>query len=45
MEGFMKSFWGACLVIMAIGVGAAFILDSSFQRGASQAFVTSGARL
>jgi hypothetical protein len=41
----MKSFWGACLVILGISIGAAFILDSSYQRGASQAYVTTGARL
>lgn len=41
----MKSFWASLIVIVVIGFGAAFVLDSTFQKSASQAFATTGARL
>jgi hypothetical protein len=44
-EGKMKAFLVSCVVILAIGVGAAFILNASYQKGANQAFATTGVRL
>lgn len=41
----MKSFLMAVVAIVVIGVGAAMILDSSFQKSATQAFATTGARV
>lgn len=41
----MKSFWAALAVMIVIGIGAAYVLDGSFQKGANQAFATTGARL
>lgn len=41
----MKAFMVSCAVILAIGFGAAFILDASYQKTASQSFATTGVRL
>ncbi len=41
----MKAFMVSCAVILAIGFGAAFILDASYQKTASQSFSTTGVRL
>lgn len=44
-ENAVKAFLAACIAIVAIGVGAAFVLDSSFQRNVDQAYVGPGARI
>lgn len=41
----MKAFLVSCVVILVVGFGAAFILDASYQKGANQAFATTGVRL
>lgn len=41
----MKVFLASCVVIVAIGIGAAFVLNSGYQKGANQAFATTGTRL
>ena len=41
----MKSFLAACVVMVVVGFGASFILDASYQKGASQAYATTGTRL
>jgi hypothetical protein len=41
----MKSFVASLIVIVVVGFGTAIVLDSSFQKSASQAFATTGARL
>ncbi|CAN1538858.1 hypothetical protein MCEMSEM23_01678 [Rhabdaerophilaceae bacterium] len=41
----MKSFVAACVVMIMISFGAAFILDASYQKGVSQAYATTGVRL
>lgn len=41
----MKSFLAALIVMVVVGVGAAMVLDGSFQKSAGQAFATTGARL
>lgn len=41
----MKSFVLAVAVMIAISVGASFVLNSSFQKNADQAFATTGARV
>lgn len=41
----MKAFVAAVIVMIVVGVGSALVLDNSFQKGANQAFATTGARL
>ncbi|MFY9238135.1 MAG: hypothetical protein WAO78_04525 [Roseovarius sp.] len=40
----MKSFLIACVVVVGISVGAAFVLNDNFQRDSLEAFTTEGAR-
>jgi hypothetical protein len=40
----MKSFLAACVAIIVIAVGAALVLDH-YQKGAENAFVTTGVRI
>jgi len=41
----MKAFVAAAIVAILAAVGAAFVLDGTFQTTAYQAFTTEGARL
>ncbi|HUF44674.1 MAG TPA: hypothetical protein VMN43_04985 [Aestuariivirgaceae bacterium] len=41
----MKAFLSAVVVSLVVAVGAAFILDGTFQRPSSEAYTTSGVRL
>ncbi|MCC5976954.1 MAG: hypothetical protein JJU21_02725 [Salinarimonas sp.] len=41
----MKSFVAAAIVAIVVAVGAAYLLDGTFQTTAHQAFTTEGVRL
>ena len=41
----MRSFLIACLLVVLIGVGAAYVLDTYVQQPVSEAFATQGTRL
>jgi hypothetical protein len=41
----MRAFLSAVVVAIVVAVGAAFILDASFQRPASEANTSQGARV
>lgn len=41
----MKSFVIAAILLAAIAVGSSLVLNGQFQKGADQAFATTGARV
>ena len=41
----MKSFVLALAVMVVVAVGASFVLNGQFQKGADQAYATTGARV